>query len=364
MQTIRVLIVDDAVMVRSRLSKILSTDPQLEVVGVAATGQIALAKLAQLKPDVVILDVEMPDLDGLQTLSCIRQQDRQLPVIMFSSMTTRGATATLDALALGASDYVTKPSHSDQVDDVTQYLQNTLIPKIKALSQQARLPDNLSSSVVSASTPLFSFQINDIQITPEIVAIGVSTGGPNALTTLLSELPADFPVPIMIVQHMPPMFTKLFAERLTTKCALPVREAIAGATLHPGTIWIAPGDYHLRVQQIKDTVQLITEQTPPQNSCRPSVDVLFTSVAEIYGDRTLAVILTGMGQDGLRGCQQIRDRQGQILAQDEASSVVWGMPGFVVNAGLADAVLPLDQMMAEILRRVRYSSPFTQKRDR
>jgi two-component system, chemotaxis family, protein-glutamate methylesterase/glutaminase len=358
MQKIRVLIVDDAVMVRSRLSKILSADPEIDVVGVAATGQIALAKLTQINPEVVILDVEMPDLDGLQTLSRIRQIDAQLPVIMFSTMTTTGATATLDALALGASDYVTKPSRLGNTTEITHYLQSTLIPKIKALSQTtARKRSTPSPLVPSSSTPIQrSLSILASRPAAEIVAIGVSTGGPNALTTLLSELPSAFPVPIVIVQHMPPMFTKLLAERLTTKCSLSVREARMGETLSPGTIWIAPGDYHLSVKGTHPTVQLFIDQSPAQNSCRPSVDVLFESVAQTYGDRALAVILTGMGQDGLRGCQQIRDRNGQIVAQDEASSVVWGMPGFVVNAGLADAVLPLDQIRAEILRRVSHSS--------
>ncbi|NJR63285.1 MAG: chemotaxis response regulator protein-glutamate methylesterase [Cyanobacteria bacterium CRU_2_1] len=361
MPTIRVLIVDDAVMVRSRLSKILSADPQIEVVGVAATGQIALAKLAQVYPDVVILDIEMPDLDGLQILSRIRQNHAHLPVIMFSTMTTTGATATLDALTLGASDYVTKPSQLGNLDNVTQYLQDTLIPKIKALSQKCaqkredRLP-SVIPAVIPAAVP--------IKLPPakvEMIAIGVSTGGPNALASLLSELPPNFPVPIAIVQHMPPMFTKLLAERLTTKCSLPVREAISGATVCPGTIWIAPGDYHLSMKQMNLGVQLVIEQTSPQNSCRPSVDVLFESVARIYGNRTLGVILTGMGQDGLRGCQQIHDCHGQILAQDEASSVVWGMPGFVVNAGLADAVLPLNQIMSEILRRVNRTASFSER---
>lgn len=355
MPVIRVLIVDDAVMVRSRLSKILARDPEIEVAGVAATGQIALAKLTQLQPDVVILDLEMPDLDGLQILSRIRQINADLPVIMFSTMTTRGASVTLDALTLGASDYVTKPSQLGDATDVNQYLQDTLLPKIKALSRKAIQKKSLSVTPVPISPANFQ---KDDQATVEMVAIGVSTGGPNALATLLSELPSNFSVPIAIVQHMPPMFTKLLAERLTTKCPLPVREAIAGTTVCPGTIWLAPGDYHLSVKQIGGMVKLAVDQTPPQNSCRPSVDVLFESVGQVYGNRALGVIMTGMGQDGLRGCQQIRDHNGQILAQDEASSVVWGMPGFVVNAGLANAVLPLEQMMSEILRRVSYTSSF------
>jgi two-component system chemotaxis response regulator CheB len=351
MQKIRVLIVDDAVMVRSRLSKILSTDPHIEVVGVAATGRIALAKLPQLKPDVVILDIEMPDLDGLQTLSQIRILDPQLPVIMFSAMTIKGATTTLNALALGASDYVTKPDHILNTGDVTQYLEATLIPKIKALSRRAITKPTIASPLTAVST-----RSNITHTGAEVVAIGVSTGGPNALTTILSTLPADFPVPILIVQHMPPMFTKLLAARLMDKCSLSVREATMGACLTPGTVWIAPGDYHLSVQQTRSGVQLVVDQTPPRNSCRPSADVLFASVAETYGDRALGIILTGMGQDGLQGCYKIRAANGQILAQDEASSVVWGMPKFVVNAGLADAVLAIDDMMPEMLRRVSRAS--------
>ncbi|BAU10336.1 protein-glutamate methylesterase CheB [Leptolyngbya sp. NIES-3755] len=344
MKPIRVLVVDDAVMVRSRLSKILSMDAHIEVVGVASSGRIALARLPQLMPDVVILDVEMPDLNGLQTLAQIRQSDPQLPVIMFSSMTTRGAIATLDALSLGASDYVPKPNRLNDVEEVTEYLQATLIPKIKALSQKVPFPQKTIPAIPAHRSRSLA----------EIVAIGVSTGGPNALSVLLSQLPVDFPVPIVIVQHLSATFTKLLAERLTVKSPFPVREAIAGTTLLPGTIWIAPGDFHLRLEQTPFSAKLILDQSPPQNSCRPSVDVLFESVAEVYGDRALGIILTGMGQDGLRGCRLIRDRQGQILAQDEASSVVWGMPGYVVNAGLADAVLPLDQMMSEMLQRVSY----------
>jgi two-component system, chemotaxis family, protein-glutamate methylesterase/glutaminase len=352
MEKIRVLIVDDAVMVRSRLSKILEADPDIEVAGVAATGAIAIAKLPQLRPHLVILDVEMPDLDGLQTLAKIRQIDAKLPVIMFSSLTTIGAAATLDALTLGASDYVTKPSQMGNVAAITEYLQTALISKIKALCQtaaQKRSP--LLRSLSSFSSPIQRLQATQLaKIAVDIVAIGVSTGGPNALSTLLSQVPAHFPVPILIVQHMPPMFTQLLATRLTSQCQLPVREARTGETVRPGTIWLAPGDYHLSVVQVGDTVQLQLNQESPHNFCRPSVDVLFNSVAQVYGDRSLGVILTGMGQDGLQGCRQIRERNGQVLSQDEASSVVWGMPGAVVKAGLANAVLPLEQIMPEILR--------------
>ncbi|OUL36480.1 chemotaxis response regulator protein-glutamate methylesterase [Nostoc sp. T09] len=350
MPKIRVLVVDDAVVVRSRVSKILSSDPELEVVGVAANGRIALAKIPHVNPDVIILDVEMPDLNGLETLAAIREIYPTLPVIMFSTSTRTGATATLEALSLGASDYATKPSNLGSVEATNQHIREELIPKIK---------------VFGAGTTLLSSPttINDSVVTPghrrieqvDVVAIGVSTGGPNALAKLLPALPKDLGVPILIVQHMPPMFTKLLAERLASKCQIRVDEAVPGAILEPGQAWIAPGDFHMVVQCHKDVVRLATHQAPPENSCRPSVDVLLRSVAKVFGGRVIAVILTGMGQDGLHGCKCIREAGGQVLAQDKASSVVWGMPSFVVNAGLADEILPLDQMAGEIIRRIRYN---------
>ncbi|MGL5943672.1 MAG: protein-glutamate methylesterase/protein-glutamine glutaminase [Waterburya sp.] len=369
MPKIRILIVDDAVVVRSRLKKILSADPELEVVGVAATGRIALAKLSQVNPDIVILDVDMPDLNGLETLTELRKTHPQLPVIMFSTLTYTGATATLDALTLGASDYATKPSNSGSVEAADRHIQETLIPKIKALkkaegrrqkskvkSQKLEVISNKSSSASSAShaSPTFFFPTPSSKEI-ELVTIGVSTGGPNALGSLLSQLPADFPVPIAIVQHMPPVFTKLLAERLNAKCPLQVEEARSGVRLTPGCVWLAPGDYHLTVKRDVNGLFLETNQNPPENSCRPSVDVLLRSIAPLCRDKfsTIAVILTGMGQDGLQGCREISHVGGEIIAQDEASSVVWGMPGFVVNAGLADRVLPLDAIAEELINRVR-----------
>jgi two-component system chemotaxis response regulator CheB len=348
MPKIRVLVVDDAVVVRSRISKILSMDPELEVVGVAANGRIALAKIPQVNPDIVILDIEMPEMDGLQTLSAIRQTYPQLPVIMFSTSTRTGAIATLEALSLGASDYSTKPSNLGSVEAINQHIQGDLIPKIKvfgAITTTVTTPSTAAHPVV--------FPVSTHPKGVEVVAIGVSTGGPNALTVLLRELPANLSVPILIVQHMPPMFTKLLAERLSSKCQIPVNEAVPGVVLEPGQAWIAPGDFHLVVQRDKGVIRLATHQAPIENYCRPSVDVLLRSVAEVYGSSAIAVILTGMGQDGLHGCKCIREAGGQVLAQDQASSVVWGMPGFVVNAGLADQIVPLDQMASEIMRRIR-----------
>ncbi|MBD2210112.1 chemotaxis response regulator protein-glutamate methylesterase [Nostoc linckia FACHB-104] len=350
MPKIRVLVVDDAVVVRSRVSKILSSDPELEVVDVAANGRIALAKIPYVNPDVIILDVEMPDLNGLETLAAIRQIYPQLPVIMFSTSTRIGATATLEALSLGASDYATKPSNLGSMEATTQHIREELIPKIK-----------LFGAGINVLTPQITINpANSPPLTPKIdrvdvIAIGVSTGGPNALAQILPALPGDLAVPILIVQHMPPMFTKLLAERLASKCQIAVEEAIPGAVLEPGKAWIAPGDFHLVVQRQGNIVRIDTHKAPPENSCRPSVDVLLRSVAEVYGERSLTLILTGMGQDGLQGCQYIREVGGQILAQDKASSVVWGMPGFVANAGLADKIVPLEQMAGEIMHRVRYN---------
>ncbi|QIR39942.1 chemotaxis response regulator protein-glutamate methylesterase [Tolypothrix sp. PCC 7910] len=350
MPKIRVLVVDDAVVVRSRLSKILSSDAELEVVDVAANGRIALAKIPYVNPDVIILDVEMPDLNGLETLAAIRQMYPHLPVIMFSTSTRIGATATLEALSLGASDYATKPSNLGSMEATTQHIREELIPKIK-----------LFGAGINVFTPQIAINpANSPPLTPKIdqvdvIAIGVSTGGPNALAKILPELPGDLAVPILIVQHMPPMFTKLLAERLASKCRIQVDEAIPGAVLEPGKAWIAPGDFHMVVQRHENVVKIDTHKSPPENSCRPSVDVLLRSVAEVYGGKAIAVILTGMGQDGLHGCKWIREAGGQILAQDKASSVVWGMPGFVVNAGLADQIVPLDQMAGEIMHRVRYN---------
>ena len=349
MPKIRVLVVDDSVVVRRMMSNILDGDPELEVVGVAANGKIALAKMSQVNPDVIILDVAMPEMDGLETLGAIRQRDRHLPVIMFSALTEFGASATLDSLSLGATDYVTKPQNLKSKEAALQHIQEQLIPKIKVFcakpnhSRQGRV--TFPQSLVK---PSYSTR-NQGKV--EIVAIGVSTGGPNALDAILPKLPADFPVPIVIVQHMPPVFTKRLAERLTQKCQIKVAEGFTSGTVEPGLAWIAPGDFHMVVEQQGTKVQIRTHQEAPENSCRPAVDVLFRSVAKIYGAGTLGVVLTGMGQDGLHGCQCIREVDGQVIVQDEATSVVWGMPGIVANSGLANQVIPLPEVASEIMLR-------------
>ena len=359
---IRILAVDDSVVVRRMVSDALSADPQLEVVGAAANGRIALARIPQVNPEVVILDVEMPELDGLETLKIIRQTQPFLPVIMFSTVTQRGAAATLDALALGANDYVTKPANVGSAHQALELIRAELIPKIKMFCAKAaglecppvtRLtwPPAPSNKVIAAT----SWRPSRV----DVVAIGVSTGGPNALNELVPQFPADFPVPIVIVQHMPPVFTKLLAERLEAKAQIKVEEGAPGRALEAAHAFIAPGNFHMTVHREEGVVRIQTNQQPPENSCRPAADVLFRSVAETYGGGVLGVVMTGMGQDGLRGSERIREAGGHVFAQDEATSVVWGMPGFVASAGLAEKILPLEHLGPEIVRKVRAGRVFS-----
>ncbi len=351
MTPIRILVVDDSVVIRKLLSDTLSGDPALEVVGVASDGRIALAKIPLLKPDLITLDIEMPVMDGLQTLAAVRPLYPKLPIIMFSTLTERGAAATLDALSLGASDYATKPSNTGSTAVALERIRAELIPKIKALCGVVAplklfpLPRVRPAVRVRArSNPRI-----------EIVAIGTSTGGPNALAEVLPRIPSDFPVPIVVVQHMPPIFTRLLAERLASRSAIPVEEGGAGMVLTPGHAWIAPGNFHMTVTRAGMAGRVNLNQGAQENSCRPAVDVLFRSVAAAYGANVLGVVMTGMGSDGVLGAQEIRDAGGDVIIQDEASSVVWGMPGLVHASGLADAAYPLDHLATEIIRRVSQS---------
>lgn len=349
MVPLRVLVVDDAVVMRRLVSQIIDEDPDLCVAGTAANGRIALAKLNQVAPDAVVLDVEMPELDGLGTLRELRAVRPELPVIMFSTLTERGAATTLEAMALGASDYVTKPANMGSVTASIEQVRHQLVPRIKALCTasrgrpQARPAAPTRTPVTRPSGPRPRI---------DVVAIGASTGGPRALHDVLTGLPGDLSVPVVITQHMPPVFTRLLAERLDHACALTVREAVDGAVPRPGEVWIAAGDHHLEVHGSATAPVLAITDGPPENSCRPSVDVLFRSVAAVFGSHALAVVLTGMGQDGERGCEHLRAAGAPVLAQDEATSVVWGMPGAVARAGLADAVLPLGEMAAAISTRI------------
>jgi two-component system chemotaxis response regulator CheB len=370
---IRVLVVDDAVVVRRLVMDALTIDPELEVVGTAENGRIALDRIPRLRPDVIVLDIEMPVMGGLETLVNVRRAYPRLPVIVFASNTRPGAEATLDALWLGANDYVTK-STAETPAAAVRHIHAELVPRIKALcvdvlTHGAAATDSfapnppvrrrstlrtiderglLDRSRRSAGTP------PGLSRPPvKVLALGASTGGPNALGTILQSLPADFPVPVVIVQHMPPLFTRFLAERLSAKSRLEIVEARDGDMLLAGRALIAPGDWHMTVERGAADVFVRLDQSPPVNSCRPSVDTLFRSVADVFGPCALAVILTGMGQDGLRGCERVAWARGQVLAQDEGSSVVWGMPGIVARNGIAERVLPIDELSAEIVQRVQ-----------
>jgi two-component system chemotaxis response regulator CheB len=339
------------VVIRKLLSETLSGDPALQVVGTAGDGRIALAKIPSLKPDLITLDVEMPVMDGLETLAELRKLYPRLPVIMFSTLTERGAGATLEALALGASDYATKPNSVGGSAHALECVRLELIPKIKALCGVV-LPLKLPAAKPRPAPAASAVRANRCI---EIVAIGTSTGGPNALAEVLPKIPGDFPVPIVVVQHMPPIFTRLLAERLGKQSAIAIEEGRAGAMLSPQHAWIAPGDFHMKIVRAGVESRLNLNQGPPENSCRPAVDVMFRSVAEVYRANVLGVVMTGMGADGVLGAQEIRNAGGEIIIQDEASSVVWGMPGLVHASGLDDAAYPLDRLAAEITRRVLQS---------
>ena len=377
MQKLRIFIVDDSAVIRKLLTMILEQEPDLEVAGTAPNGAVALSKIELAKPDLVTLDVEMPVMDGLTTLPELKRRWPRLPVIMFSTLTSRGAEATIEALSRGASDYVTKPEGFQNFQESMGHLRRELVPRIHALCKvrkvrtsapapaPARRTERPEKPVPAPKPEVAARHQRQAKQAPRprpsvkrkhgrygLAVLGISTGGPNALGELLPALPAKFPVPLLIVQHMPPMFTKMLAERLNTKCPLHIREAEDGAVIKPGEVWIAKGDYHLEVHEQPEGLVLRLQQEAPVNSCRPAADVLFDSAAALEKTRVLGIVMTGMGHDGRDGAALLREAGGEILAQDEESSVVWGMPGAVVEAKLADKVLPLSELAENIVRKV------------
>lgn len=343
---IRVLVVDDSAIVRRAVSDALAAAPGISVVGAAANGKIAVERVLHLKPDVVILDIEMPEANGFEVLKALRAMHSTVRTIMFSTLTQRGTAQTIEALALGASDYALKPSSTGQgYADTLKQVASELIPKIKQFR-----PDWLAHPAAVAAAPTGALKRTPTRdaAMPRAVAIGVSTGGPEALSKVLPQLPKTCPVPIFIVQHMPPVFTKLLADRLALSSAIHVVEAADGMPPVAGTAYVAPGNYHMTVCKHDGRVTIALNQDPSENSCRPSADVLFRSVAEVYGAHALGVIMTGMGQDGLIGLRAMKALGATVYAQDQATSVVWGMPSFVVREGLADLVLPVGELAAAI----------------
>ena len=345
----RVLVVDDSVVIRRDLTAALSRQPGIEVAGSASSGRIALMKIPLLHPDVVALDVEMAD--AQETLATIRRSWPRLRVIVLNVSTASAATATADALAIGASDFVMKPDGAVPSEHAMQTLAEEVTSKIAGYVQGASRQQGLVPTSRRAPSSVTMTDRDRI----DVVVIAASTGGPGALTDLLPAFDADFPVPILIVQHLPPVFTKLLAERLSSQARIRVAEGRAHQVIAPGCAWIAPGDFHMAVERDGEQIRIVTHRQPAENSCRPAADVLFRSVASVYGPHALAVVMTGMGQDGFRGCEAIQGAGGQVVAQDEESSVVWGMPGFVARAGIADAVVPLGRLSEDILDRVQRS---------
>jgi two-component system, chemotaxis family, protein-glutamate methylesterase/glutaminase len=352
---IGVLVCDDSATIRGILTATLSADPELKIVGTAADGQACLDAIPATRPDLVLLDVEMPVMDGLTTLREIRRRFGRLPVVMFSSLTERGAKATVDALLAGANDYVAKPAGLEAAA-VAERIRTEVAGRIKALVPRGSAAPGAGAGRSGAprgavAPPAVPRADRTSRI--QGIVIAVSTGGPTALAEVLPAFVPEARVPTVIVQHMPAFFTAHLAERLAKVSGLPVREASEGDVVRPGEVLLAPGGRHVELAGDPWQPRVRLTDAPPENSCRPSADVLFRSAAKLWGSGTLGIVLTGMGRDGLAGCRAIVAAGGGVIAQDEFSSVVWGMPGEVVRAGLADAVLPLSQLGVEVALRLK-----------
>lgn len=352
-EKIRVMVASNDVVVRQCLKRALAQDAEIEIVGTAATGELVLQRLDAWQPHLVILDQDLPGPGGMEVLQDLRRQFPGVRVLLFCSSDERGVRSSLDALALGVSDYLEKVLPLNCDAETIDRVGAALLPKIKAIVANycRRAVPRVSTWDSEPRQTVVPVLNADRRTSPrplgirqplELVVIGVSTGGPNALAALIPSLPRSFRLPILLVQHMPPMFTRLLAERLDSIGELPVREAKDQDPLEPGMILIAPGDYHMHVVRKSGRGVVKLSQEPRENSCRPAVDVLFRSASEAYGAAVLAVVLTGMGKDGLDGAASLRQAGATIIVQDEATSVVWGMPGFVTKAGLADHVLAID----------------------
>lgn len=339
---IRVLVIDDSALMRKMITQMLARDISIEVVGTAMDGTFGLKKIEELRPDVVTLDLEMPQMDGIETLKHIMKRG-PTPVIVVSSHSTKGATETFKALQWGAFDFVAKPQENAGMTMET--IADELVAKVKAA--------DASRKSKSAVAPVVSDRLQDARKRPrppasartlpsKIVAIGISTGGPNALLYLLSQLPADFPGTILIVQHMPQGFTQMFADRLADSCAIEVKEAQSGDMLLAGRALICPGNRHMRVRRMPLGDVVVLSDDDRVNGHRPSADILFRSVAQEFGSKTLALIMTGMGEDGAEGIGAVKESGGLAVAQDEASSVVFGMPKVAIERGHVNRVVALD----------------------
>ncbi len=359
---LRVLVVDDTVIFRKTVSDILDELPGAEVVGIAHNGKIAISKIASLKPDLLTLDIEMPEMNGLEVLDHIRRKGINVGAIMLSTLTQQGGDMTMKALELGAFDFIPKPQGNDMKEN-KRAIRDTLAPMLKAYARRKEIKSILKGGPtgpgkVKASRPAGIVQrmgaISGKRAKAEIVAIGISTGGPNALARMMPKIPPDLGVPILIVQHMPPVFTQSLATSLNAKCPIEVREAVNGEPVQPNTALIAPGGKQMKIAAGADGKNRIIRITndPPENSCKPSVDYLFRSVAHHYVGRATGVIMTGMGSDGLESLKLMKKNGATIIAQNEATCVVYGMSKEPIESGVADVVAPLDKIAGEIARTI------------
>jgi two-component system, chemotaxis family, protein-glutamate methylesterase/glutaminase len=358
---IRVMLVDDAVVVRGLFARWVESEPDLDLVATLRTGREAVNQLERVNPDVVVLDVDMPDLDGIAALPLLLEKKRDLVVIMASTLTRRNAEISLRALSLGAADYIPKPASNREVSAATAFRRD-LIEKIRQLGQRAKRlrsavpPTRTAPSIVPQPVEEIalppSVKLRPMPTTPpHVLLIGASTGGPRALNDLIAEIGGVLQrAPVLITQHMPATFTAVLAEHLARIANCPVREAVDGEQVNAGVIYLAPGGKHMKVTRRDGAAVILIEDGPMVNFCKPAVDPMFSSAAEVWGNKVLALVLTGMGSDGLAGAKSIVAAGGHVLAQDEATSVVWGMPGQVTNAGLCSAVMPLPEMAAKLTR--------------
>jgi two-component system chemotaxis response regulator CheB len=354
----RVMLVDDSAVIRGFFRRAMEEEPSIEVVSSVGNGQSAIDALAKVKPDVIVLDIEMPVMDGLTALPKLLAIDPDVKIVMASTLTLANADISLKALSIGATDYIPKPTTTTELHS-TGTFKSELIEKILALGRaKRRLPQGdhpapgvtvKKVAVPARPAPSGSITLRKPAILPaNFVAIGSSTGGPQALLKVVASLGPDFELPVLITQHMPATFTGILADHLSNAASREVKEASDGEVVRTGCIYVAPGDFHMVAEKDGTDVVVRLNQDPPVNFCRPAVDVMLRSLVKVYGNRLLTVILTGMGQDGLLGAREVIDAGGSVIAQDEATSVVWGMPGAVANDGLCSAVVPLDNVAAKI----------------
>jgi two-component system, chemotaxis family, protein-glutamate methylesterase/glutaminase len=348
---LRVLIVDDSIFVRNVLNQMISSDPDLEVMGQAANGKAALEFIEKEVPDIMTLDVEMPIMNGIETIKAVLKKWK-IPIIMISSLTSQGASVTLEALSLGAADFIQKPEGVIPLE--LDKIKDDLIKKIKVLTGRR-------GAAVAARTPSVAYDAKPAAVKPavgatrdfKIVTIGISTGGPKSLSKMLIDIPKDINAAYVVVQHMPKTFTGPFAKRLNDICQVRVKEAENGDVVRPGIVYIAPGDQHLLLTNKNNVVKLKTSDDSKMSGHRPSADVLFYSAAQELGRRIIGVIMTGMGSDGAKSIQKIKEFGGATIAQDEASCVVFGMPKVAIELGHVDSVVSLDDINNEIYKHLK-----------